>query len=321
LPGVERHEIARGDALVAPGAYPVSYRLDVSLDEIEPIRDGARVHVHLGTADVPARVVRLGVRLAQLRLSRQVAAMRGDRVILRGETTLAGGVVVDPAPPRHRDEGRAELVERGEIARTVHEPVRLDSLRYLLDGDPDGLERAGPWVFSRAWLDDLGQDLGARIDAADALDPGIAVPPDPWAQDVLPLLPFERRGAKLYRAGAAASPGARAEEAEARERELEAAGMRVTKMDDDELTRYLEANGRLVRLGEGYAIGQGGYAVAKDVLLRECAAAGEITLARFRDLLGIGRRDAQLLLERFDRDGLTRRDGERRVLRRAAQRA
>ena len=48
---------------------------------------------------------------------------------------------------------------------------------------------------------------------------------------------------------------------------------------------------------------------------------GEITLARFRDLAGTGRRDAQLLLERFDRDGLTRRVGDRRVLRRSAARS
>ena len=89
-------------------------------------------------------------------------------------------------------------------------------------------------------------------------------------------------------------------------------------MEDDELARFLEAQGMLVRLGSGHAIGAGGYEVAKDVLLTEARAAGEITLARFRDLVGVGRRDAQLLLERFDRDGLTRRVGDTRVLRRAA---
>jgi selenocysteine-specific elongation factor len=54
-------------------------------------------------------------------------------------------------------------------------------------------------------------------------------------------------------------------------------------------------------------------------LLEECAAAGRITIARFRDLYGGGRRTAQLLLERFDADGLTRRVGDERVLRRAAR--
>jgi selenocysteine-specific elongation factor len=138
---------------------------------------------------------------------------------------------------------------------------------------------------------------------------------------VLPLLPFERRSAKLYLPGAVASLGARSGQGEALERELVAAGVRATKVEDDELARFLEADGKLVRLGQGYAIGAGGYEVAKDVLLGEGASAGEITLARFRDLLGIGRRDAQLLLERFDQDGLTRRVGDRRVLRRAATRS
>ncbi|HEU5206132.1 MAG TPA: SelB C-terminal domain-containing protein, partial [Gaiellaceae bacterium] len=88
--------------------------------------------------------------------------------------------------------------------------------------------------------------------------------------------------------------------------------------DDDELARYLEARGRLVRLGDGYAVSVEAFEIAKDVVLAECAAEGGITLARFRDLVGTGRRDAPLLLERLDAGGVTRRVDERRVLRRAA---
>ena len=42
-----------------------------------------------------------------------------------------------------------------------------------------------------------------------------------------------------------------------------------------------------------------------------------ITLAGFRDALGVGRRTAQLLLERYDADGLTLRRGDVRTLRRS----
>jgi selenocysteine-specific elongation factor len=63
-------------------------------------------------------------------------------------------------------------------------------------------------------------------------------------------------------------------------------------------------------------VGAAAYGRARHVVATECASAGEITLARFRDLLGVGRRDAQLLLERLDADGVTRRVGDRRVLRR-----
>ena len=40
-----------------------------------------------------------------------------------------------------------------------------------------------------------------------------------------------------------------------------------------------------------------------------------ITLAGFRDALGISRRTAQLLLERYDADGVTLRVGDERRLR------
>ena len=318
LPGVERTDARRGDALVAPGAYPVSYRLDVTLEELEPIRDRVRIQAHVGTAHVLARIVRVGERWAQLRLAEPVVAARGDRVILRGETTLGGGVVLDPAPPRHRDAERLAALARGDAASTIHSPVLVDSLRHVLDEEPAGVERAGPWAFSRAWLEELEAELRTRIAAADPIDPGVPPPSEPWAGDVLPLLPFELRGAKLYAPGATATLGDREAEARSLEEGLVAAGVRATKVDDAELARFLEAQGRLVRLGPEHAIGAAAFDAAREALVTECSSAGEITLARFRDLVGTGRRDAQLLLERFDRDGVTRRIGDRRVLRRQA---
>ena len=318
LPGLERDEVTRGEALVTPGAYAVTYRLDVVLDELVPIGDNARVQVHLGTAHAPARVARIGDGFAQLRLDAAVVAAGGDRVILRGETTLGGGTVLDPAPPRHRDAARLELLAAGDVAATIHAPVRLDSLRHVAAPELSGVEREGDWVFSNVWLAEFEDELRARIATADPIDPGVPVPAEPWVSDVLARLPFERRGAKLYLPGAVATLAGRAAEAEQLEAELLRAGVGATKVDDDELARFLEATGRLVRLGDGYAIGAEAFEVAREIVLVECAAEGGITLARFRDLVGTGRRDAQLLLERLDADGVTRRVGERRVLRRAA---
>ena len=308
LPGVERTELRRGDALVAPGAYPSSYRLDIALEPLAEIP--ARVHVHHGTANVLARVVRIGERFAQLRLAEPLVAARGDRLVLRAATTVGGGRVLDPSPPRHSSHERMELVERGEIAATVHEPVRAESLAHL--GELAGVEEAGGWVFSSAWLAELRAELEARLARADPLDPGIAPPPDAWAGAVVPLLGLERRGAKLYRPGATAELGERAEAAAALEAQL---GLEPVKLDDAALGRFLEEQGRLVRVGDGYAISTGAYEEARDALVAECESAGRIALARFRDLLGVGRKTAQLLLERFDADGLTRRVGDERVLR------
>ena len=71
-----------------------------------------------------------------------------------------------------------------------------------------------------------------------------------------------------------------------------------------------------MRLGDGFVVSSAAYERARELVVAECTTAGEISLARFRDLAGVGRRDAQLLLERLDQDGVTRRLGDRRVLRR-----
>ena len=298
LPGVERHELRRGDALLTPGAFATTYRLDIALEELVPIADGARLHVHHGTAAVLARVARAGEGYAQLRLASPVVAARRDRVVLRGETTVGGGTVIDPAPRRHVDLERFERAARGE--ETVDAPVLVD----------------GSWRYSEDWLAALEAELERGIDEADALDPGVNAPVDPWAGEVLARLPFERRGSKLYRPGADASLGAREAEAVAVEAELEAAAPAPVKVADAELARFLERAGRLVRLGDGYAVSPAAYERARNLVVAECAAAGQLTLARFRDLAACGRRDAQLLLERLDADGVTRRVGDARVLRR-----
>jgi selenocysteine-specific elongation factor len=338
LPGVDRGRLARGDALVEPGAYPVSFRLDVALEELMPIEDGTRLHVHHGTAEVFARVVRLGEHYAQLRLARPVVAARGDRVVLREGATLGGGLVLDPAPVRTLDLARLELLERGDpvsiVQATVGAPVsraRLSSRGLLRPAElEEGLvaaEHAGDWFFSRRWLDELTAQVRARLErrlASDALDPGLApaelLPDEAWSADVVPLLGLEQRNGKLYLPGTSASLGPRAAAAARLESELAANGSTPSKVDDRELAAYLEREGKLVRVGDGFAIGAAAYEEARRKLLEEFARADRLTLARFRDALGVSRRAAQLLLERFDADGLTRRVGDERVLRRAAAR-
>ena len=340
VPGTERGELRRGDALVAPGAYPVSYRLDVALDTLEEVPDGTRLHVHHGTAEHYARVVRIDDRHAQLRLASPAVAARGDRVVLRGRTTVGGGVVLDPAPPRRTSSERVALLERGDPASIVlaalsgaSEPVGREELerralltREELDEGVRAAVRAGDWYLTPELLEELRYGAVRALDeraAASPLDPGIPLaellPRRPWAQALLPLLPIERRGAKAYAPGATARLGDRAEAAERLEDELEGAGFTPLRVEDAELARYLEDAGRLVRLGDGYAVGAEAYERARELLVEECERAGSIALARFRDLLGTGRKQAQLLLERFDADGLTRRVGDERVLRRKAR--
>ena len=310
LPGIERSELRRGDALVSRGAFRPSYRLDVALEPLAEIP--SRVQLHHGTSQVVARVARAGEAYAQLRLSAPVVAARGDRVVLRTSTTVGGGRVLDPLPPRHSDPERMSRVERGDVAATIHAPVPRASVAHLLDGDPD-VEQAGDWLYSAAWLEELRAELDRRIDGADPLDPGIALPPEPWAPAIVPLLGLERRGAKLYRPGTSASLDGREEEAAALEAAVAAEGF--GRVEDGDVAAFLEREGRLYRVGDGFAVSPQLYERGL-ATIRELSP---ITIAAVRDRLGISRRVAQLLLERYDADGLTRRVGDERVLRKAAR--
>ena len=326
LPAIERGELRRGHALVDPGHYPVSYRLDVALEEVEPVP--AAVKVQLGTADVVARVVRSG-QFAQLRLEDPVIAARGDRFVLRAETTVGGGRVVDPAPPRRLEPERLAVLDRGDPVEIVQlltaEPVTTAALQASgLLGPAElaqgiaGAEQAGEWVYRSVWLEGVRAVVRERLAgraASSPLDPGIPLgallPNEPWAPAILPLLHVERRGGKAYLPGAAPSLGDRGEAAERLEAELASEG--IVAVDDPELAGFLEASGRLKRVGDGFAVSAELYDRGREAL----QTLEPITLASFRDALGISRRNAQLLLERFDSDGLTRRVGDERVLRRS----
>jgi selenocysteine-specific elongation factor len=327
LPGVERDEVRRGDVLVEPGHYPVSYRLDVKLTTLGEVP--AAVTVHLGTTATAARVAREGD-YAQLRLADPVVAARGDHVILRTETTVAGGVVLDPSPPRRLEPARLAVLDGGSpteiVGALVHEPISgrdLQARGLLEPGElAEGLasvRAAGEHYFSEAWLETLRAEVKRRLSArleADPIDPGLALaellPAEPWAGHVANLLEVERRGAKLYLPGAAPSLGARAQAAAELELRLEQEG--IGKLEDRELGAFLEERGRLRRVGDGFAVSNDLYDRGRALL----ATLDPITLAAFRDALGVGRKTAQLLLERYDADGLTLRRGDIRSLRRAA---
>jgi selenocysteine-specific elongation factor len=325
-----RRRPERGDALVQAGSYAAGYRLDVVLDG--PLASGAQVTVCHGTSAVSARVVRIGDRYAQLRLSKQLVAARGDRFVLRQETTVGGGVVLDPAPPRKVNEARLALLERGDprslLTAVVDSPAPIDAVRTRLHLDDaelaeglEAVERAGDWLCSKAWLAATRATAWASLAAREAeLDPGLPptalLGPAPWAGDVAKRLELEAREGKLYVPGHGPLTDGRGDELE---RRLDEAGLEPLTIDDAGLARQLERDGRLVRLGPALVISPAAYEHYKALVVAECEQAGTISLARFRDRAEVPRRLAQLLLERFDIDRVTLRVGDERRLRRAAQ--
>ena len=124
LAGVELEDLHRGMVLTRPGALPSSARLLVRLELLSgasPLKSGARVAFHHFASEARAgvRVLASGSvapgqsALVELRLSREVAAIPGDRFVVRRLSpveTIGGGVVLDPQPPAQRGRLTAEAL-------------------------------------------------------------------------------------------------------------------------------------------------------------------------------------------------------------------
>jgi selenocysteine-specific elongation factor len=89
-------------------------------------------------------------------------------------------------------------------------------------------------------------------------------------------------------------------------------------MEGGQLLDVLARRGDVTRVDKDLWFTRGAIDGARDVLLGLLVSDEEVTLAGFRDAAGCGRRNAQALLEYFDREGLTLRRGDVRVARRRA---
>lgn len=151
LAGIRHDAVSRGDVVTTPeGDVAPTYRLDVHLGSgARRIAEQRRVQVHLGTREALARIANLGDGNVQLRLERRLLARRGDRVVVRSiapPDTLGGGIVVDPAPPRHGPDWQPPRETEALAERHESLPVA---------------ERSGPGPLSRRLLAMLRDD-GAR---------------------------------------------------------------------------------------------------------------------------------------------------------------
>jgi selenocysteine-specific elongation factor len=108
LSGLSLDELARGDVIAGlEGDLRETYLVDAELDfeGIARPETGARVQIHHGTRESPARLTSLGDSFWQLRLQRSLIPAAGDRLVVRRISppdTLGGGRVLDPHPRKHR---------------------------------------------------------------------------------------------------------------------------------------------------------------------------------------------------------------------------
>jgi len=133
LVGVDKSELARGDVAVTGAGWRATTLLDAAVELLpaarKPIGSRTRLRIHLGTAEVLARVVQVRSigpgehGLARLVLETPLVARGGDRFVVRSfspVTTIGGGVVLDAFPaPRPRLRQRRLAAEQLPIERLL----------------------------------------------------------------------------------------------------------------------------------------------------------------------------------------------------------
>jgi selenocysteine-specific elongation factor len=387
---LEVGDLTRGQELVTPGAFESTTVADASLELLpgaRPLRHGARVRFHQGTAEIIGRVsvigpagdgppvVAPGARgFVRLRLERPAVLTRHDRYILRAyspPTTIAGGAILDPSPPRGAIRTAAalersrQLVASGDadiaaIARMIEEGGRrafpLTALVSRAGVPPQDveqriaalvatgrIERVGDVLVSRRPLDELQAALVEMLTRHHRAQPLSAGVPREEARERLfrrghaPV--FERVVDDLVRAGTVAgrdrlslarhhvalSPGEEqardAIESELRRGALSppdlsaiVARHRLPSAVAERVVHVLVKQKRVVRLDTLLFHEEALASLKQEILALKGTPDAKIDVAWFKERFGVTRKFAIPLLEYLDRERVTRRVGDARVI-------
>ncbi len=391
LAGVEVGDVSRGDTLCAAEAFEATRRFDASIDVLPssaPLRHGARLRFHHGTAEAIGRVAVSGSEdgdesaemragksaYARVRLESPVVLTRGDRFIVRSYspvTTVAGGVVIDPHPPRTGTrteagrrrflglrEGRRDgevvavfLDERGPagvtmkmlIARAGLSPAAASRAAEALCTADVAVDVGGRTLVARSAIERLTSELLAAIASHHArhpLEDGLPreeartrvfsrAAPGVFEHVTSALLEAgriagrerlalaghqvsltpEESGAvqkieEVFRAAALAPPDLASAAREA--------GLRPEIAE--RMGQLLVRRRRLIRLEGLYFHAEALDALKGEMKLLKAEGTPAVDIAAFKDRYAITRKHAIPLLEYLDRERITRRAGDRRVI-------
>ena len=175
LSGLDHSQVRRGDVLALPGALQASRRLDahlVVLPDVQPLHHHQRLLMYHETAEVMIELnllerdeLRAGsAGWVQLYATEPVVALDGDRFILRVPSpaaTVAGGVIVDSTPRRHRRRDPAVLEDLAARERADPATAAVLELGKHLWGMPD-TELAGRLGLTSARTDEMLAPLVER---------------------------------------------------------------------------------------------------------------------------------------------------------------
>jgi selenocysteine-specific elongation factor len=383
----QRQGMHRGHVITLPNLGQSARRIHVVIDKhtreipgatkaAHKLRHAQRVRLHHGSAAISARVlffdnINLGpgeTAIAELRLDSPAYTFAGDRFVLRDWSnafTLAGGTILDPAPPQrsYRKPDQKNFLQ-ARAASNAGVDIFLESLaardRVLLTKDllsqsrfsekeiAAALEKAitngtistlGPRLFHAPWWSQITAEAGARVDKLHANNPELpGLPlttlrayakknlPDEKLFDILidalcangyaragtalrssshkPQLPPELQSAgRIVRERLSSNPV-----------EPPSPGELATTPDEKTALKFLQDGGEVITLSDKAILLVSGYQTCIDRVTACLNEKGKATAADLRDAIGTTRRILIPLLERLDKERITLRQGDFRIL-------
>ena len=392
LAGVDTADIQRGMVLAPIGRLHPIQIIDAQLSVLpgapRAIRTRSRLRVHLGSAEVLARVRVLNIRgeippgetaFAQLRFEHPVVAVHDERFIVRSYSpaaTIAGGLVLDPGAAKHR--GR-ELARTHERLSALLGSERSDKVAVFVEASGDQGLRLSEIASRTGWNDDVVSQVAMKTLEAMTVDAeGVLIAKENFARlaraaidevklhhereplsrglarETLRERHFAHAPPEIFRAviaglekeGALVADkdivrlrehGLELSTADAEIRQkiaqaYDAAGLEAPGLDQvlagagvaaaerahgRKVLQLLIDDGTLVRV-QGDMFFHGRALEHLRGLLRQYASEHEperlIDVAQFKELAGISRKYAIPLLEYLDRERITRRAGDKRIV-------
>ena len=374
--GADASELARGMTLAEPGLFEPTRHAGCSLELLpsaKPLKHGAPVHFHAGTAEAEANVrlldgsglIRPGSRaMVRIELRDPLLLLPGDRFIVRmfsPVVTIAGGTVLDIAPPRmNRADAAARLRVLAEgstkerIALLMREAPygmglsELISKTGLLAPEIEAAANAGnilylkspqPWFIDRSAFEGAKQGLKKALTEFHRQNPLLpGMPKEELRSRELPQAPPFLFDSLLASAGDLIAEGeitrlrshslALKQDEEAAVSKIEkafaSAGLSVPSTPEvlakcgveparaRSLLQILLRDKKLVRISEDLVFHHSAIQQLRQLL---AARKGEqFTVGTFKDWAGVSRKYAIPLLEYLDRERITRRTGDSRVV-------
>jgi selenocysteine-specific elongation factor len=388
LAGTATDNLARGMTLMHHGVFHTTLRANVQLSLLpsaKPLRDRARVHLHVHTSETIAEVAVFGGKplqpgqsgFAQLRFREPLLVLPGDRFIIRQFSpvvTIGGGAVIDAAPPvkgvsadqtvrfletvsrgtppemlaaRVARRGKRGLALSAALAETGWwPPQRVDEIAASLapraTPATTAVLRIAEVLISAAAFQQARDEAVAAVNAFHSANPLVAgIAKGELAEKlgleetvfnaVLDSLVRDKKletSAEIVRA-AGRGVVMKDEEAESKkiiENAFASAGLKVPALKDvlagvkvdrvraQKIVTLLLRDRVLVKLSDDLVFHRDALDQLRRLMAVEKARSPKIDVAKFKDLTGVSRKYAIPLLEYLDRERVTRRVGDERVI-------